>query len=504
MHISLKPALLALSVSLLASSAASAQDADRTVTIAFPYQFDNLDACNSSSEPGLVVGQNVAESLTYLSPVDGSISPRLATAWEQIEPTVWRLSIREGVSFHDGAPLDAEAVAASINRMFKPDLDCLNRFKLFSGITLTPTVVDQFTLDISTEQPQVLMPVFLSFVSIDSPNSDQTRLVSTPIGTGPYRVEPRTGMDDIVLTRFDDYWGEQPDVERAIYKYRDESAVRAAMVQVGEADLALAIALQDANNPETDFGHAVGETTRVRFTFKPPLDDIRVRRAFNLAVDRELLRDALFGPDFQIATQMFGPNINGYNPDLEPWPYDPEEARRLIEEARADGVPVETEVPLISMIDFYPSGREAMEAMIAMWAEVGLNVRLESIERAQWLKIVNKPFAEDRSAMILQESHGNTNGDATFTMRFRYHTDGQQSEFSDPHLDELIESAEQAKGEERVELFGEANRYTYAEIVPDVLMFHMVEMARVSPRLDFRPTDVTTSLLELSKIHFAD
>lgn len=494
--------LLAATPLLAATNFAAAQSVNRDVKIVLPLKFDNIDACNTTSEQGAIVGQNVVETLTYLSVKDGKVTPRLATEWTQTEPTVWRIKIREGVKFHDGADLNAEAVAAAINRMFKPDLDCLNRFKLFSNITLKPTVVDAYTLDIKTENEQVLMPVLLSFVAIDSPNTDTAKLSSAPVGTGPYSVAKRNPGDDAVLTAVEDYWGEKPQVKKATFTQRDESALRAAMVKVGEADIAVAISGQDANEPTLDFAFPNGETTRVRFTFRPPLDDIRVRRAFNLAVDRDALRDGLFSSEFTVATQLYGPSINGFNPDIPKWKFDPAEAKRLIAEAKAAGVPVDNVIPLVGYINFYPNGQEAMEAMIAMWADVGLNVKLEMIERAQWLKVVNKPFADDRRAMILQESHANTNGDAAFTMRFRYHTKGQQTEFSDPKLDELIESAEKAKGDERRRLFGEANSYAYSQVVPDVLMFNMASFIRISERLDFKPDYVNKAQLELSRIRF--
>jgi peptide/nickel transport system substrate-binding protein len=503
MKMFLRTALL-VGVSSLTAAPAVAQDGNRDITVATAIRFDNIDACNTSSEVGSIVQENVVETLTQLDPVDGSPHPRLALSWEQTEPTVWRVTLREGVTFQDGEAFNADAVVAAINRMFNPDLDCLNRLKLFNNIPLTPTAVDEHTVDISTDLPQVLMPVFLSFLAIDSPNTDTSALSNQPVGTGPYTVGDRRPGEDVILTRWDGYWGDAPEVEKVTFTQRDESALRAAMVEVGEADIGMNLAVQDATNPETDFAYQNGETTRMRFTWAGPLTDIRVRQAFNLAIDREGIRDALFTPDFQIATQLFLPRINGYNPDLEPWAYDPDRARELLEEARADGVDVDAEIPIIGRINHYANSQEALEAMVAMWQDVGLNVRLDMIERAQWLQLVNKPFGEDRPAMLISEQHDNTSGDATFTMQFRYHTDGQQSEISFPELDALIDAADAASGEERVRLFQEANRLSYEEIVPDVLMFHMVNFMRISPRLDFRPDTVTGAMFEIANIHFND
>ena len=497
-------AMLMCGVAICASlsGAAIADDGDHAITIVTPVAFDNIDSCNSSSEVGLVIRENVVEALTHLNDQTGAPEPRLALSWEQTEPTVWRVKLRTGVSFSDGTPFDAAAVERSIERMFNPQLDCLNRGKLFANIVLTPTVIDPETIDIATEMPQPLMPVFMSFLTIESPKTDFDAMSSAPVGTGPYVVPQRNAGDPIVLERQDAYWGETPEVTKATYVRRDESALRAAMVEVGEADIGLGIAIQDATNPETDFGYLNGETTRLRFSFSGPLADIRVRKAFNLAIDREALRDGLFNKDFMIATQMFLPRINGYNPDMKPWPYDPAQAKALLDQARADGVDVDAEIAVISRINFYANGQEAMEAMIAMWQDVGLNVTLQTMERAQWLKLVNKPFAENRPPMVIQEQHDNNSGDATFTMHFRYHSTGQQSEFNDPELDKLIDAADAASGDERVKLFQQANAYSAEFVVPDVMMFHMVSYMRIAPRLDYTPDGVTNTMMELSKIKF--
>ena len=135
-------------------------------------------------------------------------------AWEQSEPTTWRVTLREGVNFSDGAPFDAAAVVRSIERMFNPRLDCLNRGKLFANIPLTPTVVDSHTIDISTENPQPLMPLFMSFLSIESPKTSFDAMTNSPVGTGPFTIGPRSTSDPIVLIRQDGYWGEAPAVRR--------------------------------------------------------------------------------------------------------------------------------------------------------------------------------------------------------------------------------------------------------------------------------------------------
>ena len=95
------------------------------------------------------------------------------------------------------------------------------------------------------------MPVFMSFLSIESPKTNFDTMTSSPGGNGALHGGPRSPSDPTALTRRDSYWGEKPEVEKATYVRRDKSSLRAAMVQVGEADIGLNIAIQDATNPKT-------------------------------------------------------------------------------------------------------------------------------------------------------------------------------------------------------------------------------------------------------------
>ena len=139
-----------------------------------------------------------------------------------------------------------------------------------------------------------------------------------PVGTGPYRFVSWTPGTSVVLERSADYWGEPPEVAKVTYVFRGESAVRAAMVAAGEADIAPNIAVQDATDPEMDFSYFNSETSSLRIDLsKPPLDDLRVRKAINLAIDRDAMIGTIFSEDVVKATQMVVPSINGHNPDLD-------------------------------------------------------------------------------------------------------------------------------------------------------------------------------------------
>ncbi len=471
------------------------------ITIVLSEEPDIVDPCEASrSNVGRVVKQNINETLTEINPKDGSITPRLATEWEQTDPLTWRFKLREGVKFHDGEPFNAEAVKFSIERTLDDRIDCEIRIKFFGGTEVTPEVVDDYTIDIKTTEPAPIMPTMMGTMTIVSPNTVVGERTREPVGTGPYTFDQWNVGENIVLKRFPDYWGEQPDVETATYVFRTKSAVRAAMVETGEADIAPNIAVQDATSPEMDFSYPNSETSRLRIDVqKPPLDDIRVRKALNLAVDRDAMRGTIFSKDVIPATQLIVPSISGHNDDLKVWPYDPEEAKRLLDEARADGAPVDNEIVIIGRTNIYPNATEAAEAIMAMYQAVGLNVSLRMLEVAEWVDWLTKPFADDRPVNVQQSQHDNNNGDPVFTVFNKYHSDGGQSVYSYPELDKMIEAAEVATGEDRKAKW-QAVFAKIDELVLDVPMFHMVGYSRVGPDVDFTPDISSNSELQLSQI----
>ncbi len=493
--------VLAVTVAIM-PAVADAQD--RTVTLVLPEEPDIVDPCHSTrSNIGRVVKQNVAETLLEIDPADGSLEPRLATAWEQVDELTWRFELRDGIVFHDGTPFDAEAVATSVNRTLDPQLDCEIRTKFFGNTAVTPRVVDSHTIEFKTEQPSPILPTMMGTMTITAPSTIATELTREPIGTGPYVFTSWAPGQNVVLTRFEDYWGEEPEVEQATYIWRSESSVRAAMVETGEADIAPSIAVQDAGNPDLDFSYFDSETTNFRIDLAfPPLDDVRVRRAINLAIDREAIRGSILPEGVVPAAQFVVPGINGHNADLEPFPYDPEEATRLIEEARADGVPVDQEILIIGRRGIHAGVTETLEVVHAMLQGVGLNVRLQVVEVAEWIDLYTKPFNEDRQVNILHAMHDNNNGDAVFTAFNKYHSEGAQSTLADPAIDDLIERATVAVDPERRQLWEEMFRMLHEDILADVSLFHMVGFTRVSPRVNFVPTIAVNSELQLANIGF--
>jgi peptide/nickel transport system substrate-binding protein len=502
---SLRKALVTTAVSLaVISTFGPAAAAERTVTVVLSEEPDILEPCQSSrSNIGRVIKQNIVETLTEIDAKDGQITPRLATAWEQVNPTTWRFTLRSGVKFHDGAAFNAAAVVKSINRTMNKAIECEIRTKFFGSLKLTTRAVNETTMEVVTDKPAPILPTMMGTMAIASPNSPQDKSTNKPVGTGPYKLDKWDVGQEIVLTRFGGYWGDKPQADRARYVWRTESTVRAAMVKAGEADIAANIAVQDATEPGMDVSYPNSETSRMRIDVsQAPLNDRRVRMALNYAIDRSAIRGSIFSADVEPATQLVVPSINGHNPKLEVWPYDPDKAMKLLAEAKAAGVPVGKEITMIGRINIYPNATEVMEAMHAMLEGVGFNVKLKMLEVAEWVNILSKPYAADRPPVLLQSQHDNNNGDAVFTVFNKYHSDGANSTLSDKKLDKVIENAEKAVGDERRKLFQDAFRLINEDIIADVPMYHMVGYTRVGSAVNFTPNISTNSELHIEDVTF--
>ena len=481
------------------SGQAAAQD--DSVTVVLSEELDLVDPCMASrSNIGRVVLQNIAETVTELVPGQG-LQPRLATSWEDMGDGTWRFTLQDGVTFHDGSDFTAEDVAHSIARTTGDGIVCEIGAKFFGGMKLTTEIMDDLTIDITADPAQPILPLLMSTMTVVPAETAMNSFVDTPIGTGPYTFDEYNVGQNIMVSAFADYWGDAPAVQSATYVFRTDSAVRSAMVETGEADIAPNVAVQDATNAETDFSYPNSETVYLRIDHEiAPLDDVRVRQAMNYAIDREAFLGTVLADGTILATGMTPPSTIGYNQDLEPYAYDPERAQELLAEAAADGVPVDTEITMIGRTGNFGNVLETMEALHQMMQDAGFNVTLQMYEVAEWENFYSRPFAEDRGPTIVQAMHDNANGDPVFSMFFKYASEGLQSGVQDEKLDEMIANATAATGDEREQLWSDTFAYIHDELVADVLLFHMVGFTRVNSRLNFEPTIKTNSELQLGQI----
>lgn len=473
-----------------------------TVRIVLPEEPPTLEPCDASlTATGRVTRANITEALTERDPATGQLQPALATEWKQDSPTEWTFTLRQGVKFHDGTAFDAKAAAFSIDRTVGSKIDCNVDGYVFGGIELTATAPDASTLKVKTAKPDPILPLRLSFVEIVPATTSTTGKVREPVGTGPYKIAKWDTGRSLRLERFSGYWGKAPEFAAAEYVWRAEGSIRAAMIQSDEADIAIGLAPEDgAGDGAVQFPN--NETSYLRIdAAKPPLNDVRVRQAINYAIDKNGLVASVFAGLGKPAGQLVPEGVTGHSTAIQPWPFDMAQAKKLIAEAKADGVPTDTPITIIGRNGIYPKAAEAMEVVQNALIEAGLSVKIQMLDVNAWLEYLLAPFPKDAGPTLLQAQHGNQAGDAAFTMGQIYGTKGAQSSYGTKELDELIGAAEQASGEERQAAFAKALEHQSKEVVRDAVMAHMTGILALSKKVTYKPNAATNDEMRLADVH---
>jgi peptide/nickel transport system substrate-binding protein len=494
-------AATALSLSLM-TAPAQAQPAEGEIVVVQPTEPPNIDPGNHAySYTGPIIYQNVIETLNQLDLKTGEMSPRLATSWEQSGDTTYRYTLREGVTFHDGTPFNADAVVYSVDRLFNTGVEAMARNKYWDHMSVSAEKIDDYTVELIGTQPEPLFFSRMSQVPIVAPSTPMNELTREPIGTGPYRMTAWDPGVQIVLEVYEDYWGEQPEVKKATYVFRGEGSVRANMVEVGEADFTFTIPEEMAT---TDLDKPYLNYETVYFivgAWTPPLDDVRVRRAVDHAIDRDAIIGTIMPAATIPATALVVPGTAGHDASLEQTTYDPALSRQLLEEARADGVDVDTEIKVMYINNQFPGSNEILEAATLMLADAGFNVQMELVETGIYREQRDEPRTEGPPVILLSR-HDNDKGDAGFSYPRHLCASNREPVCSEALDAAILAALETPEGPERDAKWHEVQRMMKEEIVGDVYLGHQVAFARVGPRINYDFEGKGTSYFLLEEVTF--
>ncbi|MCO5099465.1 MAG: ABC transporter substrate-binding protein [Burkholderiaceae bacterium] len=427
--------LLRIALALLCAAfwipAASAQQ----LTIALGSEPTTLDPQVREDGSERAVNDNVYETLLARTP-DGNLAPGLAAAMPAlVDPTTWEVKLRPGIRFHDGSPLDAAAVAYSIERVIDPKLKS-EQASFFSTIA-GASKVDDLTVRIRTNGPDPIMAARLYWLKIVSPAHAAGKQIGTaPLGTGPYRFVGWNRGRDITLEANKDYWGEKPRVQKVVYRFVSEPGTRLAGLMAGEFDL--------ITNLLPEFVERVPKAAHVRGLENPIVilnadggitKDVRVRKALNLAVDKKALAEGLFeGRAIVAPGQLLGPAHFGFNEKLAAYGYDPKQARKLLEEAGVVG----KKIQMVGTSGRWLKDREVIEAVAAYWQDVGLKVDVKIYEFGEYL---NRLFDRNTRADAIFVVNSNEMMDADRSLSAYYKAGGVGASNTDAELAGLIDSA---------------------------------------------------------------
>ena len=475
-----------------------AQAAEPTgkLVVSMSVEPDTLENWKAYSTDGHPILRNVQEALLNRDPNTNELVGELATAWEQTDERTWRFTLREGVTFHNGDPLNAEVAAFGINYTWSPE----NEFEIyqFVGPDMTATAVDEYTLDVATVEPDPILPSRLYFSPIPNMKQVQERpdsLVTEPIGTGPYSFVEWSRGQHIRITANPDWWGNgSPDalgtvtIKDVEFVFRAESSVRAAQVSTGEAQIGRFLAPEDCETTPKCKSVPSVETIFLRLdTNHVAMKDIRIRQAIAFAVDKQSIADQLFGGG-EPASQLVGPSATGYNADLQPYPYDLDRAKQLVEEAKAAGVPVDAELTVVTREGIYLRNDELAEYVASQLREIGLNAKSEVIEPGLYNPEYSKNIKDvsETRGWITTNPHGNEIMDVSATASSYYRCDGGASLYCDPALDEALTAASALTGEERATALAAVTKMYY-DAYASVPVIHMPLNYGLAANLEWEP-----------------
>lgn len=363
--------------------------ADQQLTIgisAFPVMGDlNLDSSLFASPFFRLVYDSLFEVDT------GQPEPVLVETWKQEDELTWIFTLREGIKFQNGEPLDAESVKWNYERTMNPDTQ--SRWISWFALVDKVEVVDQLTFRIVTKEPSaILLSSFVRLVLVPPKYFEevgQEGFNRAPMGTGPYIVTHWSPDDTIVLEANQDYWRGAPTIQTITFKLMPEASARLAALETGEVDIIYGVPPEHIdrlrNRGLVVISNPVGHAYQLpmRNYDDSPLTDPRVRQALNYAVDKDLIIEQLLGGTaVKLEGQIVGSDAVGFDPSLKAYPYDPEKAKQLLAEAGyPDGLTIEFE----SSAGRYLKDKEVSEAVVSQLAQVGVKAELKILESGVWL-----------------------------------------------------------------------------------------------------------------------
>jgi peptide/nickel transport system substrate-binding protein len=368
------------------------------------------------------VSDNIYETLMSRQP-DGALVPGLAAAEpEQVDDNTWQ-------------PFNADSVVASVERILNPDFasEQLSFFETIQGAE----AVDETTVNIITNVPDPILPSRMYWMKmVPAEASAEESFADNPVGTGPYRFVEWVRGDHVTLEVNDEYWGDDVgNVAGVTYRFVPEAGTRLSAVVAGEADLIVNLQPEDVDAPPQSASvTALEHPTIIINTMEGATADVRVRQAMNLAVDKEAMANDLFGGNATVdQCQILSESFFGFNPDLEPYAYDPDQARSLLAEAGAEGATVE----LIGTAGRWLKDREVVEVVGNYLTEIGLTPEVTIFEFDEYL---NRLFGDIRPGSIYVTS-SNELMDADRQLSAYYHMEGTGASNDNAEMAAMIDEA---------------------------------------------------------------
>jgi peptide/nickel transport system substrate-binding protein len=441
--------------------------AETTLRIGLAEDPDVLDLTLARTYVGRIVFASLCDKLFDIDE-KVNIVPQLALGFEtSADGKTVTIALRPGVKFHDGEPMNAEAVKFSLERHLtiagsfrKPELAAVDKIEAPGPTTVRIILRQPFSPLIAQLADRAGM-----IVSPKAALAGGDKFGLKPVCAGPFKFVERVQQDRIVLERFSDYWNAaNVHIDRVIFRPVTDSTVRLANLKSGSLDLierALATDLKDikadrklrlATVPELGYQGItlnVGKSDLAKTSFADP----RVRTAFALAIDRQAITDVVFNGEFLPGNQWVSPRSPYYQESLPVPPRDLAKAKALLAEAG-----VKTPLSIDFMVPNNPELRQVAEVIQSMVSEAGFDVRIRVTEFATSLNEAE----EGRYQAYLLNWSGRVDPDGNTYSFFKTGAPENRAGFSDPEVDALL-------NESRVESSLAERKAVYHKIAEKVI-----------------------------------
>jgi peptide/nickel transport system substrate-binding protein len=309
--------------------------------------------------------------------------PLLATSWDEVTPRQWRFHIRPGVKFHDGQPLSADDVVYSINRRLLPSSEQIGLLSLIEKAVK----VDDATVDVYATQDNPFVYRAMYGIPI-TPNGwgekNGTAAATTANGTGPYKLTSYTnGGNNATLTKSTDYWGTPANLDTVMMRVIPEASAAFQALQTGEVNVVDNLTPDLVSKAPAVIDHESVLMMIARIgTENPVMNDVKVRQALNMAINRDsIIKDVYHGYASAPNGQIIPPEALGYNDAVTDYPYDPDQAKRLVSEAGATGKPVSV---LCSSDRYGTAGMDLCQVITQGFKDIGLQADLKFQPTDKW------------------------------------------------------------------------------------------------------------------------
>ncbi len=365
-------------------AAQPAADHPNEITVGIAQDLDeSLDPHKAVAAGTKEVMFNVFEGLMKPTP-EGDLIPAVAEKYEvSDDQLVYTFTIRDGIKFHNGQPVTAGDVVNSITRCIEPSEAGVLAVEPLSAVEKV-TGMDERTVQIRLKEPNTEFLAYLTLAILPAEYDGQD---TAPVGTGPFKFVSRAAQDNIVLERFDDYWGEKAYLDKVTYKIIENADSILMSLQSGAVDLFAHLTSTQVAQLGDDFNIEEGTMNLVQAMYlnhaEKPFDDVRVRQALCCAIDRQQILDLAFdGYGSLIGSSMY-PAFGKYFDDslTNFYTHDVEKAKALLADAGyPDGFSMTITVP-----SNYQPHIDTAQVIVEQLKEVGITAEILPVTWESWL-----------------------------------------------------------------------------------------------------------------------